>query len=267
MLKSLFSILIVISLIILGCQSQNSSNSDNETNSEEQKPIPTGDNSQNSLDWAGTYQGTLPCDDCKGIQTEIILKGDGSFTMTTQYLGKSKTRNTGNGTFSWDETGSNITLRVDGTNNQYKVGEYVLFKLDNEGNRITGDLAENYMLRKIDDQITERYWKLISLNGKAIAMTETQPREAHFILKNQEQKVNGHTGCNTMNGKFETGPDRKLEFKGIISTRMACMDVPYESEFTKMLDKVRTYSLVSDTLILRSEADAELAKLYSVYFR
>lgn len=36
------------------------------------------DNSQTSLDWAGTYQGTTPCRtgepaDCEGIQTVLIL--------------------------------------------------------------------------------------------------------------------------------------------------------------------------------------------------
>ncbi len=34
-------------------------------------PMSTGDNSQNSLDWPGTYTGTLPCADCEGIKTEI----------------------------------------------------------------------------------------------------------------------------------------------------------------------------------------------------
>ncbi|MEQ9166863.1 MAG: copper resistance protein NlpE N-terminal domain-containing protein [Fulvivirga sp.] len=266
MLKSLFSILIVISLIISGCQSQNSSNSDNESNSEEQKPIPTGDNSQNSLDWVGTYQGTLPCADCEGIQTEIILKSDQTFTMTTQYLGKSADREVSTGKFEWDDTGSNIILNKD-SNKQYKVGEFVLFTLDNEGNRITGDLAANYMLRKIDDQITERYWKLISLNGKPITVTETQPREPHFILKNQDNKVNGHTGCNTMNGSYETGPDHQLAFKGLISTRRACADVPYESEFTRMLGNVKSYNLLGDSLMVRDENDKVLAKFYSVYFR
>ncbi|MTI41081.1 copper resistance protein NlpE N-terminal domain-containing protein [Fulvivirga lutimaris] len=266
MLKALFNVLLISAAVLGGCQSQNNNNSETDAKTDEQKPVPTGDNSQNALDWEGTYQGTLPCADCEGIQTEIILKGDESFTMTTQYLGKDDERNVSTGSFKWDESGSNITLNED-PNLQYKVGEFVLFKLDNEGNRITGELSENYMLRKIDDQITERYWKLSSLNGIPITVAETQPREAHFILKNQEKKVNGHTGCNVMNGTFETGPDRKLEFKGMISTRRACMNVPYESEFTQMLDKVRSYNLVGDTLILKSESDAELAKLYSVYFR
>ncbi|MDE5451088.1 copper resistance protein NlpE N-terminal domain-containing protein, partial [Elizabethkingia meningoseptica] len=30
-------------------------------------------NAQNSLDWAGTYEGTVPCADCPGIKTTITL--------------------------------------------------------------------------------------------------------------------------------------------------------------------------------------------------
>lgn len=266
MLRLTYNILVVILLLMLGCQGQNSNTSDTESKPEESKQLPIGDNSQTSLDWEGTYQGTLPCADCEGIQTEIILKGDKSFTMTTQYLGKANDRNVSTGSFEWDESGGNISLNAD-PNLQYKVGEHVLFKLVNEGNRITGDLASNYMLRKIDDQITERYWKLMSLNGNVITVTETQPREAHFMLKNQDNKVNGHTGCNAMNGSYETGPDRKLEFKGVISTRMACQDVPYESEFNQMLSNVRNYRLEGDILILSDENGGTLAKLQSISFR
>lgn len=266
MLKSLIPALISTSLFFASCQSQNSSQSETEDKTEDSNQLPVGDNSQTSLDWAGTYQGTLPCADCEGVLTEIILKGDQSFTMTTQYLGKSKDRNISTGKFEWDNSGSKITLDSN-PNLQYKVGEFVLFKLDDEGNRITGDLAANYLLRKIDDQVTERYWKLISLNNKAITVTETQPREAHFILKNQENRVNGHTGCNAMNGTYEMGANRKLEFKGLISTRRACMEAPYESEYTQMLGKVRTYNLVGDSLMLRDEGDKVLAKFYSVHFR
>ena len=31
-------------------------------------------NSRNALDWAGTYEGVLPCADCPGIQTRLSLR-------------------------------------------------------------------------------------------------------------------------------------------------------------------------------------------------
>ena len=45
-----------------------------------------GHNAQNSLDWAGTYEGTLPCADCPGIKTTITLKDDNTYTISEEYL-------------------------------------------------------------------------------------------------------------------------------------------------------------------------------------
>src|SRR5690554_3245370 len=43
---------------------------------------------QNSLDWSGTYEGVLPCADCEGIKTTIVLNQDGTFTHTAEYINK-----------------------------------------------------------------------------------------------------------------------------------------------------------------------------------
>ncbi|MGI2058514.1 copper resistance protein NlpE [Shewanella baltica] len=109
------------------------------------KTVPVGDTSQNSLDWAGSYEGVLPCASCEGIQTLITLQSDNSFVKETVYLGKDEKILKLMGKAAWDEKGQKITLE-DGT--QYLVGENQLIMLDTEGQRITGDLAANYVLKK-----------------------------------------------------------------------------------------------------------------------
>ncbi|MCS6136746.1 copper resistance protein NlpE [Shewanella baltica] len=109
------------------------------------KTVPVGDTSQNSLDWAGSYEGVLPCASCEGIQTLITLQSDNSFVQETVYLGKDEKILKLMGKAAWDEKGQKITLE-DGT--QYLVGENQLIMLDTEGQRITGDLATNYVLKK-----------------------------------------------------------------------------------------------------------------------
>ncbi|MGI2140653.1 copper resistance protein NlpE [Shewanella baltica] len=109
------------------------------------KTVPVGDTSQNSLDWAGSYEGVLPCASCEGIQTLITLQSDNSFVQETVYLGKDEKILKLMGRAAWDEKGQKITLE-DGT--QYLVGENQLIMLDTEGQRITGDLAANYVLKK-----------------------------------------------------------------------------------------------------------------------
>ncbi|WP_413997842.1 copper resistance protein NlpE [Flavobacterium sp. W1B] len=107
-------------------------------------------NSQNSLDWSGTYSGVVPCADCEGIETEIILNKDMTFIRRTKYLGKGDQKVAEEiGSFVWDKTGSIVSLKgIDEAPGQYKVGENKLMQLDMEGKVITGSLADNYILKK-----------------------------------------------------------------------------------------------------------------------
>jgi uncharacterized lipoprotein NlpE involved in copper resistance len=104
--------------------------------------------SQTSLDYYGMYLGTVPCADCEGIETTIIL-GDTDYSVKTVYLGKDKTEYKETGTYSWDKSGQIITLEgIKNAPNKYFVGENQLIQLDMNGDRITGELADKYILRK-----------------------------------------------------------------------------------------------------------------------
>ena len=54
----------------------------------DENKISTGDDARTSLDWAGTYKGKLPCADCEGIETELMLHSDNTYMLSTTYLGK-----------------------------------------------------------------------------------------------------------------------------------------------------------------------------------
>ena len=108
------------------------------------------DNSQNALDWAGSYKGVIPCADCEGIETEIVLNQDLTYVKKTKYLGKGDGKIfEENGSFVWDKSGGSISLKTStGGPSHYKVGENQLIQLDMQGKPITGDLADKYVLRK-----------------------------------------------------------------------------------------------------------------------
>lgn len=109
-----------------------------------------GHNAQNSLDWFGTYEGTLPCADCPGIKTTIVLNQDNTYTKTAEYLEKPNGKFTEEGKIEWHSNGRDITLvPTKGESEIYKVIEGSIVKLDMEGNEIKGDLAPNYILKKM----------------------------------------------------------------------------------------------------------------------
>jgi uncharacterized lipoprotein NlpE involved in copper resistance len=110
-----------------------------------------GDNSQNALDWPGTYFATLPCGHCEGIETWVTLNADGTFVLKTHHMGLNDDREEiYTGKFTWDDTGSIVTLNglIGGAPGKYKVGENRIWHLDRDGKQITGELADRYILEK-----------------------------------------------------------------------------------------------------------------------
>lgn len=109
-------------------------------------PTPA-DTSQTALDWAGVYQGTLPCADCAGIETTLELRADGHYRLSETYLAKGKPFVT-RGTFAWQAGGGAIALDAAASHRRFWLGEGLIWHLDLEGKVISGALAEAYVLRK-----------------------------------------------------------------------------------------------------------------------
>ena len=107
---------------------------------------------QNSIDWPGVYHGFTPCVDCKGVKTTLALNKNNSYILITQYVGKSEREFVEKGKFTWDNQANTIVLtpRNSTATRQYFVGENMLVQLDNNGNRISGNLADRYILRRTD---------------------------------------------------------------------------------------------------------------------
>ncbi len=137
---------VVASFVVMGC---GSSNTPKEEIIVDQTITPDGSNAKTSLDWAGTYEGVLPCADCEGINTLFTFNEDGSYEITSEYLGKGLiVEDAGN--VNWAENGNQITFTLSsGDVVQYFVSENQLIVLDQDGNKITGELADHYVLNKM----------------------------------------------------------------------------------------------------------------------
>lgn len=119
-----------------------------EMDSSEMLGVVDGATAQNSLDVAGTYKGLLPCADCEGMETTIELKTDSTYSRLIKYLGKKENSFTTSGKWNW-VNGSTISLgSIKEGPHQYFVAEGKLIQLDMSGNRITGELATKYELKK-----------------------------------------------------------------------------------------------------------------------
>lgn len=231
---------------------------------------PTSDNSKNSLDWDGIYRGVIPCNDCQGIQTTVYVNKDMSYRVKLRYLGKEDNDVEYSGKFTWNTEGNTITLDKAENNSMpasYFVGENTLTQLDASGNKITGQHAADYVLTKSNYAIVEKYWKLTELFGKAIQMDSTFQKEPHIILKDQDNRVNGNGGCNTISGYFEVRSMNRISFTKMITTQMACPKMEIESQFLKALAAADNFNLTGDILTLNKGRMAPLARFKTVYMK
>lgn len=225
----------------------------------------TAHTSQNALDWAGVYRGVLPCADCSGIEMVIVLRADGSYAAYSKYLGEGDGAiNSRDGRFTWSAAGNSITLSDD---TKFLVGEGHLTRLALDGSRITGPLAEHYVLAKVPaDSVTDRYWKLVELNGRPVPKLA---REPYFILRAAEGRVTGFGGCNNFTGAFKLdAAAARISFSQIASTQMACLSgMEVEQAFHEVLNTADNYSLAGFHLTLNRARMAPLARFEAVYLR
>ncbi len=265
-MKKIILAVFALFLMTISCKKETKMNTD-ETTIDSTEILIDGHNAMNSLDFEGTYIGSLPCTDCESIETKIILTDD-SFIKETIYKGKSKEVIKETGKTQWNKEGSSITLLGLDLPNQYFVGEDILIHLDEKGNSIEGDLALKYILKKetiadtVDlnnkDELKNTKWRLVKLNGKTIAKAKKDEREFGITFATVN-KFSGYAGCNNMMGSYELEKLTNISFSKVAMTMMACPDSETEQEFAKVLETVDNYNFDGKSLKL-NKAKTSLAE-------
>lgn len=254
-----FVSILTILIAIISCNSIEKKEAAKEINPQTAE---TGDNSRNALDWAGTYTGTLPCADCDGIKTSVTFFESGAYTRTMTYTGKSNDPIKDNGNFKWNDQGSIITLtNGEGSSQQYQVGENMLFHLDKEGNRISGDLAQNYQLMKNqnDDNLEDKKWMLVELMGQKIVIQE-EDKPIHITFNGALGQMTGHNGCNLFVGPYTLKQGLRIEVGMMANTLMACKNMETAQKFMEVLQKMDNYAISENTLSLNKARMAPMAR-------
>ena len=99
---------------------------------------------------AGTYSGMLPCADCEGMDTRLLLTADGKYTLTQIYQDKDHSSFVSEGGYTLESDGKTVHLRP--TNKDEYDGYYEVLSptqlrmLDREGKPVDSPL--NYTLTR-----------------------------------------------------------------------------------------------------------------------
>lgn len=118
-----------------------------------------------------------------------------------------------------------------------------------------------------DNEIVNKYWKLIKLDGKEVKMSANQEREQYFTLRS-DGNVAGFAGCNNFNGQYELSNGNNIKFnQNMAMTMRACPDLDIdESALMQVFALTDNYTITGDTLSLLVGKRAALAEFEAVYF-
>ncbi|WP_167014508.1 copper resistance protein NlpE N-terminal domain-containing protein [Chitinophaga sp. Cy-1792] len=135
----LFSVLLAT---MAGCNNNNTQEKQTEIRDN------AGKSAQTHL--TGTYQGTLPCADCPGMDYQISLYDDHTYSELKSYQGRGlNVAYVETGT--WKAVNDSVAMleqKMDSTSFLASEGKLVL--LDKAGKRVEGVLASNYELKPIE---------------------------------------------------------------------------------------------------------------------
>jgi len=188
-------------------------------------------NSRISLDWAGTYEGVLPCADCPGIRTRLTLNPDGSYRLVTQAQGSQNAEKSVSGVFEWQPSGNAITLDKRGGRQQFAVGEGRLMLLPPRGGASWSSPAANLVLTlaaphggDLEHQLGSYRWTLVSAsdaNNHRIA--GLPPGQDHpVVLSFAGSRLSVQGPCNRLMGGYQVTAPNQLTVNVGASTMMAC---------------------------------------------
>lgn len=223
-------------------------------------------NSRNSIDWEGTYIGTLPCSDCDGLATVLEINKNGTYIISTTPAGKTNGTLRHEGSFAWNKNGSVIELSGAAIDNRYfLIGENVLILLDKNVERYKAEQSDRYwLIKKIENEkntdqlLLASKWVLTALNGKSVQTSENKS-PIYIAFNAKEGMVSGSGGCNRFFGQFVLQGGMRIRFTSTASTLMACDDLATEGEFFQMLEKADNYSISNGLLMLHKAKMAPLA--------
>ncbi len=222
--------------------------------------------SRSSLDWAGTYQALLPCADCAAILTTLVLDEAGNYELKRLFVGEDGALFDDRGRFSWSQDGTRITLDIGDAPTDYLVQENRLVQLDLQGERISGALADRYILHKVTDPdplltpvsfpLFDTRWELLTLRGQDLpAALQERP----WLELRRDGTVAGFAGCNAFSGTY-TLDGLQLRFGELAATLRGCLDPAMNDDLLAVLKDVDNLTRSSNTLSLNRARMAPLAQ-------
>lgn len=99
-------------------------------------------------------------------------------------------------------------------------------------------------------------WRLTQV-GSTTVRSDNPPT---LRLSRTDKRATGNLGCNRFSGPYELEGET-IRFQQLLSTKMACPQLPLETEYTRALEAARSWKIVAGNLELYDQNGPLLARL------
>lgn len=128
---------------------------------------------------------------------------------------------------------------------ELKGSEYWVWLLDENHTEVMALMHQNF-------SFLNGAWSVVAINEEP-----TNNADMQLVFDVDEHKIHGNTGCNILNGTFETdfGTANSISFQAIGLTKMACDDPSRETQFVVALEDASHARPVSADRVLLLDND------------
>ena len=99
-------------------------------------------------------------------------------------------------------------------------------------------------------------WVVVEMKGVPVQQSESR-RDAFLRFEVTEKRFSGNGGCNQISGNY-TIEKKEIHFGEVISTKMSCNDINFETVFLSTLSGINRYEIRENQLLLKKNREIML---------
>ena len=103
-----------------------------------------------------------------------------------------------------------------------------------------------------DHYWAQKRWVLKEMKGVPVQLSGSN-RDAHLEFAWTDKKFTGNGGCNRISGTYTLEKKKDIRFSDVISTKMSCQDIAFETTFLATLNTVERFEYEGNILKLKDD--------------
>jgi heat shock protein HslJ len=103
----------------------------------------------------------------------------------------------------------------------------------------------------------DSYWgskRWVVVEMKEVPVQQSGGRQDAYVeFFPSEKRFTGNGGCNRINGNYSMDKRSEMHFTDIVSTKMSCPDIAFETTFLATLADINRFEMLDGSMLLKDD--------------